>query len=38
VMGIDIVTYRARIGGFAFERKVERGIRVKGQESGLVKI
>jgi hypothetical protein len=38
VMGIGIVTYRARIGGFAFERKVESGIRVKGQESSLVKI
>jgi hypothetical protein len=37
VMGIDIATYRARIGGFVFGRKVESGTQVKGQESDLVK-
>jgi hypothetical protein len=38
VMGIDIATYRARIGGFVFGRKMDSGIRVNGQESGLIKI
>jgi hypothetical protein len=37
-MGIDIVTYWSRIGGFVSGRKMDSGIRVKGQESGLIKI
>jgi hypothetical protein len=36
-MGIDIATYRARVGGFALGRKAESGIRVKNRR-GLAKI
>jgi hypothetical protein len=38
VIGIDIVTYQARIGGFVLGRKMDSGIRVKGQESDLIEI
>jgi hypothetical protein len=34
-MGIDIVTYRARIGGFGLRKKMDRGVQVKEQESSL---
>jgi hypothetical protein len=37
MMGIDTVTYRARIGGFVVGRKMDSGIRVKGQ-NGMIKI
>jgi hypothetical protein len=37
-MGIDIVTYQARIGGFVVGRKMDSDIRVKGQENGMTKI
>jgi uncharacterized tellurite resistance protein B-like protein len=36
-MGIDIVTYRARIGGLGLRKKLDRGVQVKGQESSLIK-
>jgi hypothetical protein len=36
-MGIDIATYRARIGGFGLRKKMDRGVQVKGQESSLTK-
>jgi hypothetical protein len=37
-MGIDIVTYRARIGGFVVGRRMDSDIRVEGQENGMTKI
>jgi hypothetical protein len=37
-MGVDTPTYWARIGGFRVRTKIGRGIRVEGQESGLLKM
>jgi hypothetical protein len=37
-MGVDIVTYRARIGGFVSGNKGECGVIKKWQDSGLAKV
>jgi hypothetical protein len=37
-MGIDSVTYLARIGGFVVGRKMDSDIGVKGQENGMIEI
>jgi hypothetical protein len=36
-MGINIATYRVRIGGFGLRKKMDRGVQMKGQESSLTK-
>jgi hypothetical protein len=38
MMGVDIVTYRARIGGFVPGNKGEGGVTKKRQDSGLAKV
>jgi hypothetical protein len=37
-MGVDIVTYRARIGAFVSGNKGECGVIKKRQDSGVVKV
>jgi hypothetical protein len=37
-MGVDIVIYRAKIGGFVLGNKVESGLSRKRQDSGFSKV
>jgi hypothetical protein len=38
MMGVDTVTYRARIGGFVSGNKGQGGVTKKRQDSGLAKV